>query len=83
MSKKHTQPETKPAEGQGITDAATDVIAAPTPDPLENDLHTARLEATLARDITLLCDGCKDRLQRAHAGDERERNAKYPEGVTP
>jgi hypothetical protein len=64
--------ETKLGEGQGITDAAADVILQPNP-----------FEATRTRDMGLLCDNCKARLQRAHAEDERNRNAVYPEGVTP
>jgi hypothetical protein len=39
----------------------------------------ADLEATYGRDLRLCCDGCRERVGRAHAGDERERNARYPE----
>jgi len=72
---KTKQPETEIAPPEAVPALA--------PDPMENDLHTARLEAQRTRDMGLLCDGCKARLQRAHAEDERNRNAVYPEGVTP
>lgn len=72
MAKRTAQPEN--------TDTVTEDETKPA-EPASDVIDPAA--ATLARDMTLLCDNCKGRLERAHAEDERNRNAVYPEGVTP
>jgi hypothetical protein len=86
MGKKTAQPETTeaPTEQPEQTVAGPSVIEAAQAEAIK-DLATkvADLEATYGRDLRLCCDGCRERVGRAHAGDERERNARYPEGATP
>lgn len=77
MGKKTAQPETTEAD-QTATAIPKDA-GLPTDEVTKLMEEIAQLRATGGRDMTLLCDGCKERLGRAHAGDERERNARYPE----
>lgn len=83
MGKKTAQPETTEARTEQ-TVAGPSVIEAAQAEAIK-DLATkvADLEAAYGRDLRLCCDGCRERVGRAHAGDERERNATYPEGATP
>lgn len=74
MGKKTAQPETT------VTTTAEDEAQA-LPDAEVTKLleEIAQLRSTQDRDMRLCCDGCRERVGRAHAGDERERNARYPE----